>query len=92
MKPPKNDPNREEIKKKAISAKNRLWTLINGDKTEISDKHQNIIPLVCQEFDKYGRLLVSIFPNNYNMDNIVPENIESWFNQTINYQMIQEGP
>jgi endonuclease YncB( thermonuclease family) len=50
IKPKKNIPNREEIKKSAIAAKNRLIELIGG----------RIIYLYCGKFDKYGRLLGKI--------------------------------
>lgn len=90
MKPPVKDPNRDEIKKKATEAKNRLWCLLNGD-CSINDTHTNIFPVICHEFDKYGRLLVSVFSTQTNIDSIDPNDRDKWFAQTINKQMIDEG-
>jgi endonuclease YncB( thermonuclease family) len=90
MKPSVKDPNRDEIKKKALASKNRLWFLLNGE-CPINDIHNNIFPVICHKFDKYGRLLVSVFPKDFNLDLIDPKDRDNWFNKTINYQMINEG-
>jgi len=54
MKPLLSNPNREEEKRLASAAKNRFIELLSKhpDKT---------IFIKCQEFDKYGRLLVEIW-------------------------------
>ena len=74
MKPSLSLENREEIKKNAINAKNRLIELIGS---------KEYFKVYCHEFDKYGRLLVSIFMNDN--DNVYN------FNNTINSVMIKEG-
>lgn len=91
MKPSKSIPNREEIKKKAILAKTTLWSLLNGPNVEIGDKHSNIFPIVCHEFDKYGRLLVSAFPKDFDLETIDVTKRDLWFSQTLNNQMVQLG-
>ncbi len=55
MKPSRNDPNRNEIKEKAILAKNKLIELILN----------KIVLLDLIGYDKYGRLLGTIFLKNY---------------------------
>lgn len=91
MKPPVKDSNRDEIKKKAVDAKNRLWCLLNGNNCSIDDSHTNVFPVVCHEFDKYGRLLISAFNPKFDTSNIEPNDRDKWFEQTINNQMIKEG-
>ena len=51
----KNDPDREEKKKKAIEAKQYLKNLIMNE--------NQLVYIRCGEFDKYGRLLGQIFLN-----------------------------
>ena len=70
IKPPKNKPDREIEKKKALKAKQALLSnIIEGitmndmTKDEIDtaiNLNKKIITLHCKEFDKYGRLLVEI--------------------------------
>ena len=50
MKPPKDDPNRYEIKKAAVQAKIKLAEIID----------QKIVELDCGGFAKYGRLLATV--------------------------------
>ena len=50
MKPKRDNPRREEIKKKAKEAKSRLEEL----------SKEGVVDVECFEFDKYGRLLVRI--------------------------------
>lgn len=76
MKPALSLKNREEIKKNAISAKNRLTELLGG---------KDYFKVHCHEFDKYGRLLVTVM-----CDDSV-SNISYEFENTINAQMIKEG-
>jgi endonuclease YncB( thermonuclease family) len=73
MKPSLSLENREEIKKNAIIAKNRLTELLSS---------KEYFKVHCHEFDKYGRLLVSIM-----QDDAVSYDVEN----TVNAQMIKEG-
>lgn len=51
----KNDPDRDEKKKKAIEAKKYLKNLIMNE--------NQLVYIKCGDFDKYGRLLGQIFLN-----------------------------
>jgi endonuclease YncB( thermonuclease family) len=83
MKPPLNIKDRDEIKKKAVEAKKRLWNLTSG-LDDINQKfHKNLIKIVCGDFDKYGRLLITA----YDFD--IGDNLE--FDFSINKKMIDEG-
>jgi hypothetical protein len=85
MKPPKNKVEREIEIKKAITARNRLIQLStncsceldnNLTKKEVStllNKNTKIVSIQCYEFDKYGRLLVSIFDKEQHINNILIE-------------------
>jgi micrococcal nuclease len=55
MKPSRSNPNRDEIKKKALESKNYLKSLIANE--------DQLVYLQCGTFDKYGRLLGTIFLN-----------------------------
>jgi hypothetical protein len=82
MKPSLNIKDRDDIKKKAIESKKKLWKLC----TKLDDfnikYHENLIKIVCDDFDKYGRLLITA----YNFDD---NNLE--FENSINNRMINEG-
>jgi len=52
MKPSLKLENRLEIKKNAVKAKNRLAELLSQN---------NIIRITCGDFDKYGRVLVTMY-------------------------------
>ena len=81
MKPSLSLENREEIKKNATRAKNRLTELLGS---------KEYFKVYCHEFDKYGRLLVSAISD----DDGVGVNDSAYvydFNKTINAQMIKEG-
>jgi endonuclease YncB( thermonuclease family) len=80
MKPSLSTQNRDEIKKNATCAKNRLVELIGN---------KEYFRVYCHEFDKYGRLLVSIFKDDDDVDASGETNYD--FNKTINKQMIDEG-
>jgi endonuclease YncB( thermonuclease family) len=83
MKPSLNIKDRDEIKKKALEAKKRLWKLCT-DLDDINEKfHKKIIKIVCDDFDKYGRLLITAF--NYDFK----DNLD--FDNSINKIMIDEG-
>jgi hypothetical protein len=75
IKPSLNDPRRDEKKRKAKLAKERLWELCRGN--------NNLIRIRCEEFDKYGRLLIIAFDENFNG--------ELTFDNSINNKMIEEG-
>ena len=76
MKPSLSLENREEIKKNAIRAKNRLTELLGS---------KEYFKVYCHEFDKYGRLLVSVISDDSVSD------ISYDFEKTVNAQMIKEG-
>jgi hypothetical protein len=83
MKPSLNIKDRDDIKIKAIEAKNRLWHLCTG-LNDVNDKnHKQLIKIVCDDFDKYGRLLITAFKFDYN------DILE--FDYSINKIMIDEG-
>jgi len=90
MKPLLNDPNREEKKKKALEAKKRLWFLctniLNDDTCKKS--HNTLIKIKCDDYDKYGRLLIIAFPETLDLDTIDEKDL---FDYSINNQMIKEG-
>lgn len=77
IKPPLNAPNRDEIKKKANEAKERLSELCKG-----------LIKIKCYNFDKYGRLLIVAVNEDTEINNL---NDDELFNISINNQMILEG-
>jgi endonuclease YncB( thermonuclease family) len=93
MKPPKTDPNRDAIKQRANNAKQRLWNLVTGlEPTNFTGQHNRLLTAICGEFDKYGRILLNIFPAEMEISetwNIT--NMNEWFTNTINSQMINEG-
>ena len=83
MKPALNIKDRDDIKKKALEAKKRLWKLSTG-LDDINEKyHKKIIKIVCGDFDKYGRLLITAF--DIDLDK------ELEFDNSINKKMIDEG-
>lgn len=73
MKPSRSLENREEIKKNAITAKNRLAELLGA---------KEYFKVQCHEFDKYGRLLVTVMRD----DSMLHD-----FENSVNAQMIKEG-
>jgi endonuclease YncB( thermonuclease family) len=93
MKPSKMDPNRDTKKQLAIAAKQRLWNLCTDlEPTNFTGQHSTILPVICGEFDKYGRILINIFRSGTNLeDQWTNNNMDEWFSQTINSQMINEG-
>ena len=54
MKPSLKDPNREKEKEKAKEAKKRFQELLERGK-------DGLVEVQCGEFDKYGRILVTVF-------------------------------
>jgi len=82
MKPPLNIKDRDDIKKRAVEAKKRLWKLCSG-LDDINDKyHKKIIKIVCDDFDKYGRLLITAY--DFDTDKLE-------FDNSINEIMIKEN-
>lgn len=82
IKPHLNDPKRDEKKKKAIEAKERLWILCTNNNPK------NLIKIKCLEFDKYGRILIIVVNEDKEIDGLNDEEI---FKISINKQMIDEG-
>jgi endonuclease YncB( thermonuclease family) len=68
MKPLLSNPNRDQEKELALIAKNRFIELLSS-----SDN----ITIKCGDFDKYGRLLVTVYSDK--------------FNKSINDIMVEEG-
>lgn len=87
MKPPLNDPNRDEKKKKAIAAKQRLWNLCTNTEDD-KEPHKTLILIKCGNYDKYGRLLITAFPEDFNISD---KNDKELFELSINNKMIMEG-
>ena len=73
MKPSLALENREDVKKKAVLAKTRLTELLGA---------KEYLKVHCHEFDKYGRLLVSVMSD---------DDLTYDFDMTVNAQMIKEG-
>lgn len=90
MKPNINDPKREEKKQKAKLAKQRLWYLCtnNEDDENCNKPHKTLMQIKCDNYDKYGRLLILAFPENINISD---KNEKELFELSINNQMIKEG-
>lgn len=90
MKPHLNDPKREEKKQKAKLARQRLWELCtNNENDENCNKtHKTLIQIKCDNYDKYGRLLILAFPENMNISN---KDEKELFELSINSRMIKEG-
>jgi endonuclease YncB( thermonuclease family) len=61
MKPLLSCPNRDELKARAVAARNRLCELLTGQAwSDPCDEHSMVVEVTCGGFDKYGRLLVRI--------------------------------
>ncbi len=71
MKPPKTKPDRDVEKARAVRAKQALLShlvdgvgptgsLANAELDAAVAKNRRTIPIMCKEFDKYGRLLVEV--------------------------------
>ena len=83
MKPPKAQENRNEEIKAAIRARNRLIQLatniiidldntIKGEELQRKvDENRKILKIKCGDFDKYGRLLVTIYDNKININELL---------------------
>jgi endonuclease YncB( thermonuclease family) len=56
MKPSLSNPNREKEKQLALAAKNRFTQLLEANPF-------GLIKVECGEFDKYGRILVTVYNN-----------------------------
>jgi endonuclease YncB( thermonuclease family) len=81
MKPSLSLENREEVKKNALVAKNRLMELLGS---------KEYFKVHCHEFDKYGRLLVSVFIKDHDDGEDDHDGVYD-FNKTVNGQMVREG-
>ncbi len=82
MKPSLSLENREEVKKNALVAKNRLMELLGS---------KDYFKVHCHEFDKYGRLLVSVFVKDHDDNDEEEDDGVYDFNKTVNGQMVREG-
>jgi endonuclease YncB( thermonuclease family) len=82
IKPSINDPNRDEKKKKANEAKERLWFLCTNNDSK------KLIKIKCYDFDKYGRILIVAVNEDIDISTIDDKEL---FNISINKQMIIEG-
>lgn len=75
MKPPKTKPDRDVEKARAVRAKQALLShlvdgihvpvgstgsLANAELDAAVAKNRRTVPIICKEFDKYGRLLVEV--------------------------------
>ena len=87
IKPSLKDPKRDEKKKRAYEAKERLWFLCTNS-NDLKENHSTLIKIKCCEFDKYGRLLIIAFNENTVFENL---NDKEQFDLSINAQMINEG-
>lgn len=76
IRPPVDTPNRVVIQEQALCAKDRLKELC-------SSSSNGVLRVVCGNFDKYGRVLVTLFP--LDVMNC------SKFEDSINARMIREG-
>jgi len=76
-----NDPQRDDKKRRAYEAKQRLWYLCTNTE-DLKAKHRTLIKIKCHEFDKYGRLLITAFNENDDCNND---------SLSINQKMINEG-
>jgi endonuclease YncB( thermonuclease family) len=82
IKPSINLENREEIKKKAIEAREFLKSLINKEENQI-------IWMQFNGFDKYGRVLATLYTSNEN--NINNDNNNNNEKKSVNQLMIKNG-
>jgi hypothetical protein len=62
IKQPVAEPDRERKKDLAVQSRDLLWNLVSGLRPTGSTAHTRIVAVDCHGFDKYGRLLVEIFP------------------------------
>jgi len=88
IKPSLKDPKRDEKKKRAYEAKERLWYLCTNT-NDMKSYHKTLIKIKCGEFDKYGRLLIIAYNENVDFESL--EDDKSQFDLSINAQMINEG-
>lgn len=89
IKPLLNDPKRDEKKAKAKLAKQRLWQLCTNENDEECKKsHKTLIKIKCDNYDKYGRLLILAFSEDCQIED---KDDKILFELSINYQMIKEG-
>ena len=82
---PKDEDNREDKKKLAVVSRDILWSILSGGTGK--QDHDNLMAVSCHGFDKYGRLLVQIWPIQYN------EQAKSWYydsaKESINQYMLR---
>lgn len=86
LKPPLNSTNRCEIITRAKAAKSRLWQLCTGT-AGTGTYHTKLVTVVCGKFDKYGRVLVTVF----DIGDVTATSVEEDFDKSINHTMVIEG-
>jgi len=59
MRPSRKNPNRDQVKKLALLAKNRMIELLEAHPSKL-------IKIECLDFDKYGRILIKAYNNVQN--------------------------
>lgn len=91
IKPPLSDPERDMKKKRALQAKKRLWELCVGEDVPEASEHTRVFVVRCGDFDKYGRLLVTAFPQSVCVEQIQQLTDEAAFESSLNNTMILEG-
>jgi len=82
IRPPKSHPNRNALKKFAMKARNRLIQLCTDVSIDLDnmlstykcqklvDNNRKLVKIKCGEFDKYGRLLGTIYPHYENENQV----------------------
>ncbi len=82
---PKDEDNRDEKKKLAVISRDILWNILSGGSGK--QDHGNLVAVSCNGFDKYGRLLVQIWPLHYN------EQTQTWYydssKESVNQYMLR---
>lgn len=85
MKPLKTVKDRDIIKIKANEAKNKLISFLSNNNN--ITQNNKLLLIKAGKFDKYGRLLITVYNNSD--DNV--EIKEFTFEESVNHLMIQEG-
>lgn len=85
MKPLKTVKDRDQIKEKAIEAKNKLISYLCND-ADVS-KNTKLVLIKAGEFDKYGRLLVTAYHSDIEQSELK----DFTFEESVNHQMIGGG-
>lgn len=85
LRPRRSLDGREAVMRAADAAKSRLWELLTGERgVEPHACHDHLLTASCGAFDKYGRVLVTLFPLD------APGGTHT-FAHSINQRMIDDG-